>query len=73
MVKLSPRWVTREAGASDFVQIRRMLLRWYRSTTGYRMRLAAPAAGFWLFRRQGEARALADAAFQALHTRGVEP
>jgi hypothetical protein len=70
LINLQPRVVTIDLDASEFVTARRLLRRWRRATTGYRLRVRRAAAGFWLF-TVGElrARGLVDCVMRATRRR----
>ncbi len=71
LINLAPRWVTIDLSAPAFVKARRILRRWRRATTGYRLRLMHSAAGFWVFTRQGDVRGLVDAVMRAVTEGGT--
>jgi hypothetical protein len=66
LIKLAPRWITNDMTAREFVKARRVLRRWRRATSGYRLRLMNSTAGFWLFTRQENVRGLVDAVMRAV-------
>jgi len=65
LINLSPRWIIIDLAVETFVKARRILRRWSSAMNGYRIRLIDSAAGFWLFTRRGNTRALVDAVMRA--------
>ena len=71
-INVAPRWITVDLTAEAFVKARRILRRWRRSTSGYRIRLVHSAAGFWLFTHPGTVRALVDVVMRAATAGGPD-